>query len=365
MFRRILFIISIFISAHVLAQSPDFKLYLVGDAGEDEITGETLDSLKSKLLHNPESAIIFLGDNCYKNTLFGLIEGFKGFDSSKITRLKLHSQLDILNAYKGSVFFVPGNHDWWNITSYNKGKRKLKMEESFIESNLGKNTTIANPGGTFFPKDGSPGPASVELDNKKVRIVFIDTYWLILLGFKKNPAENFAIANTFYHNLDSTLALATIQHQKIVVVAHHPSYYTIDAVSKSSPPFRNDLKHPYFFGRIKQSSLLFPSYDTMAVKLNSIFQKYPRMYYATGHIHALQFHTYKGVNYIISGAGSKTIKVKEKPKDTSNKANADCELWNEKGFFEMDFYKDLTPGVILYNNSGRVATQIKTQESLK
>jgi len=32
---------------------------------------------------------------------------------------------------------------------------------------------------------------------------------------------------------------------------------------------------------------------------------------------------------------------------------------------KKDFYKDLTPGVILYNNSGRVATQIKTQESLK
>lgn len=352
MLRRILFTVFLFSTLCGFAQQADFKLYLVGDAGEDEITGETLDSLKSKLLHNPNSAIIFMGDNSYKSAFFGLVPTFKGFDSSRITQHKLHSQMDILNGYKGSVYFVPGNHDWWNITNFAKGKRKLKMEENFIETNLGKNTTITNPAQTFLPKDGSPGPASVELDNKKVRVVFIDTYWLILLGFKDNPKENPALANTFYHNLDSVLAAATALKQNIVVVAHHPVNRLSDAMAKP-------LKHPYFFGRIKQSNQTFPSYDSMAVKLNAIFQKYPGMYYASGHLHALQFFTLKGVNYIISGSGSKTIHVKNVKDNLEPYSGALCELWNQKGFFEMDFSENYTPGVMIYHDNGREGIQIK------
>ena len=270
----------------------------------------------------------------------------------------MHSQLDILTGYKGSIYFVPGNHDWWNITRFVKGQQKVKMEESFIEANLSKNPSIANPQETFLPNNGSPGPASVELDNKKVRIVFIDTYWLILLGFKNNPAQNFILANKFYHNLDSVLALATTQHQCIVVVAHHP-------VSQLGTVMSKPLKHPYLFARIKQSFQTFPSYDTMANKVNAILNKYPGIYYASGHVHALQYFTLKNTHYIISGAGSKTIHVKTTTKDSTRYNGGLCELWNDKGFFEMDFYKDYTPGVKIYHDNGRESIDIKEPESLK
>ncbi len=358
MFRKVFIFVFLLIAAHAFAQQADFKLYLVGDAGENEITGETLDSLKSKLLHNPESAIVFLGDNSYKNTFFGLAEGFKGFDSSRITQRKLNAQLDILKGYKGYAYFVPGNHDWWNKKQFAKGKRGLKMEESFIETNLGKNTTLANPTQTFLPKNGSPGPVSVELDNNKVRIVFIDTYWLILLGFKDNPAQNIALANTFYHNLDSVLALATALHQNVVIVAHHPVSHLGTVMAK---PF----KHPYFMGRLKQNSQTFPSYDTMAARINAILTKYPDIYYASGHIHALQYFTLKNTHYIISGAGSKTIPVKTTQDDSKPTVGGLCELWNDKGFFEIDFYKDYTPAVKIYHSNGRESIDIKQPEAIK
>jgi hypothetical protein len=364
MFQRVLFIVFIFMSAPAFSQQADFKLYLVGDAGENEMTGETLDSLKSKILHNPRSALIFMGDNCYKNTLFGLVEGFKGFDSSIVTQKKILSQLDILTGYRGSIFFVPGNHDWWNIIKFEKAKRKLKMEESFIEDNLLKNPTIANPDQVFLPKDGSPGPATVELNNKKVRIIFIDTYWLILLGFKNNPQQNLIYANTFYHNLDSVLALGTKQHQRIIVVAHHPVYFTDTLVAKGLI-IAKKLKHPYLFGRIKQSISSFPSYDTMSRKINDVLSKYPGVFYASGHIHALQFHTVNGVNYIISGSGSKTTPVKEKNTGKASCENGDCEIWNEKGFFEMDFYRNFSPRVILYHHNGEESTTVKPPEGLQ
>jgi hypothetical protein len=326
-----------------------YKVFLVGDAGEDQMTGETLDSLKSKMQNSAQGAVVFLGDNSYKNTFFGLVEGFKGFDSSRITQNKLKSQLNTLDGYKGSVFFVPGNHDWWN-TTYTKGKKALKMEESFIEANLSNNTTIQNPNNVFLPKNGSPGPESVELNNKTLRIVFIDTEWLILLGFKSTPAANHTMEQQFYTRLDSVLAAATAAKQTIIVVAHHPVYTTGKLHNK---PF----KSPGFMKRIKQSSKSFPSYKTMADKLTAIFEKYPGLYYATGHLHALQYHTLNNVHYIISGSGSKTKHMKgENIAALGANTNDDYMIWNEKGFFEIDFSGGQTTTIMYYNSGKESAT---------
>jgi len=338
--KYFLFVIVLLSTSAAMAQQPGFKLFLVGDAGEDELTGETLDSLKSKLLANPNSGVIFLGDNSYKDFLF--IPTFKGFDSGRITRKKMLSQLSILDGYKGSAYFVPGNHDWWNKTNFKVGKRKLKMEESFIEANLGKNNTIANATTTFLPKDGSPGPATQELDSGKIKIVFIDTDWPILLGFKSTPKENFDFEPIFYHRLDSVIAGAVAKKQVVIVVAHHPVYSTGKVLA-------NPIKHPHLFGRVKQSFLAFPSYKTMSDKITAILEKYPDVYYASGHIHALQYHLHNSVHYLISGAGSKTNKVKVKNVPPSL---TDCELWNEMGFFEIDFYSK-HQDVIMYHDDGK------------
>src|SRR5437868_475485 len=80
----------VFYTKEATCQQPEFKLYLVGDAGDNEIAGETLDSLKSKLMANSNSALVFLGDNSYRNAFFGLVHyGFKGFDGGRITQHKL------------------------------------------------------------------------------------------------------------------------------------------------------------------------------------------------------------------------------------------------------------------------------------
>jgi predicted MPP superfamily phosphohydrolase len=333
----------------VNAQQPGFKVFLVGDAGEDELTGETLDSLKSKLLQNPNSAVVFLGDNSYRDGFFGLIPGFKGFDSSRITRKKMLSQLSTLDNYKGAAYFVPGNHDWWNMTDYSKGKRKLKMEESFVEYNLSQNKNIANPALTFLPKDGSPGPAAVDINDGKVKLVCIDTYWLTLLGYKENPKQNLDFESIFYTRLDSILASATAKKQTVIVVAHHPIYVDI--------PAARPLKHPYLFARVKQSYSSFPSYEAMSAKIRAILEKYPGCYYASGHLHALQYHIHNGVKYIISGAGSKLHKVTKEECKQADCSSTDYCLWNEKGFFEIDFYQD-HHDVTMYHDNGKKLSKL-------
>lgn len=322
-----------------------FKIFLVGDAGDHEESGETLVNLRKELLANPNSAVVFLGDNSYKNILWGLIPfGYKGFDSTRNTIEKINSQLGLLDQYHGSVFFTPGNHDWWNRLSYERGQPKLAMEESFISKNLAMNSTIANPDNVFLPKNGGYGPDYVELNNRTLRLIFIDSYRIIMAGIKKNkiPQEELS----FYDSLDNVIRAGYNLKQKIVVVAHHPVF--------SLGPYNRTLKHPYLFRRIKASYIHFPSYETMASKIDTILHRYPGIYYVSGHLHALQYlETSDHVHYIISGAGSKENRLSEKEIMQYDKLSSayDYLIWNSGGFFDLEFSPGSTNTILFYDNA--------------
>ncbi len=105
-------------------EEPTFRLYLIGDAGEGDTSGPTLLDLQSQLYDNPKSAVVFLGDNCYKKMFFGLFDPeMKGFDGRKITKRRMMTQLNMLKDYKGYAYFIPGNHDWWNLIALKSGKK--------------------------------------------------------------------------------------------------------------------------------------------------------------------------------------------------------------------------------------------------
>ena len=336
-----------FLSIKSLQAQNSFKIFLIGDAGDHVEAGETLTNIQKELMANPNSAVIFLGDNSYKNILGKIIPvGFKGFDSSRNTIEKVRSQLTMLDNYNGYAYFIPGNHDWWNRTSYEKGKQKLAMEESFIEENLKQNTHLANHDNFFLPHHGNYGPEYVELSHQTIRIIFIDTYRIIQTGIKKSkiPEEE----KTFYARLDSTINSGFMLNQRVIVVAHHPVL--------TAGPYNKPLKHPYLFARIKASSPDFPSYREMAIKINDVLRKYPGIYYASGHAHTLQyFYTKDSVHYIISGAGSKEKIMSEKDiiKYNSSLAPNEFLLWNSGGFFEIDFMGATTNTVLHYDNGSK------------
>ena len=321
-----------------------FRLFLVGDAGDHKEAAETLVNLGKELVKYPNSAVVFLGDNSYKDIFWGWIHhGFKGFDSSENTMAKIRSQISLLDEYRGSAFFIPGNHDWWNRTTYEKGYRKLAMEESFIEDNLKNNMNIANKENVFLPKNGAYGPEYVELNQGTIRIIFIDTYRIVQTGIKKSkiPQEE----KQFYPRLDSVIREGWLRNQKIIVAAHHPVY--------SSGPHTRSLKHPYLFGRIKASSPDFPSYHQMILQITKILSHYPGIYYVAGHLHALQyFYTRDSIHYIISGAGSKEIELSQE-EETKYEVRSPNEflLWNTGGFFAIDF-NGKSDQIILYFDDG-------------
>jgi hypothetical protein len=338
----------LFICFSATAQTTPYHVFLIGDAGDDEMTTQTLDSLKSVLGRTPNSAVFFLGDNSYKDVVMGL--GWKGFDSSANTQNKMRMEMNPLTGYKGAAYFVAGNHDWWNIMNIKRGQPKLKMEENFVSQNLALNPTIQNPGNTYLPQNGNPGPEYVELDNGKIRVIAIDTYWLIIAQFKANRQQKAAHEEQFYKDLDSQMADAKAKNQKIIIVCHHPVYYQ-----------RAVKKLPLWIApkRMGQSDPAYWAYSYMSARLLAIIKKYPGTYFASGHMHAMQYHYRDGIHHIISGAGSKLIHVSQKkaahtPACTAN----DCIYWNDKGFFELTFYNN-HENITIYHNEGRLKTELK------
>lgn len=323
-----LFLFSITLVSGQLPDEPTFTLYLIGDAGADDTTGPTLQVLEKLLKVNANSAVVFLGDNCYRRAMYGLLPiNVKGYDGSKITKKRVMSQLNILKEYKGSAFFVPGNHDWWNLTNFRRGKKALLKEETFIENTLKNYKGLKNNGSTFLPDTGSPGPVIREFNNDRTRIIFIDTYRLILEEGEKR--QNVQYLNTFYGNLKKALKGGLAKKQKIIVVGHHP----IHAKGSHSVPL---TAWQTVFRRFADSNTNYPPYNRMAKRLDSLLieESRPDVFYVSGHEHSLEYFNNDSLQYIVSGAGSKVDHVDYKETVKSN----EYFIWNEEGFFEIQFY---------------------------
>ncbi len=313
---------------------------MIGDAGENDTTGATLRDLKIKLLNNPNSCVIFLGDNCYKQILGGLAKAErKGFDGKKITRKRMLSQLNILKDHKGSAYFIPGNHDWWNGISVKKGKKNLLKEELFVNEEVKKYEGLLNRNnGAFFPKSGEAGPVAIELNEGKIRMIFIDTYRLILEAIKGKP-KNKLYLNRFYSDLEEELKNAQSKDQKIIIAGHHP------ILSKGNHSGKIKFFHKYI-KRFANSNTNYKPNKSIAFGIDSLMKKYDRsgIYYVGGHEHSLEYFYNDNRRYIISGAGSKVDKVKFENVETKD----EFLKWNEEGFFEIDFYP-LSEKIILHH----------------
>ncbi len=237
------------------------------------------------------------------------------------------SQLNILKYYEGWAYFIPGNHDWWNYTNLRKGKKALLKEETFIENTLKKFTSLKNNGSTFLPDSGHPGPVVREFNNDRTRIIFIDTYRLILEEGEKKSDSLFL--NTFYRNLRKVLKAGIAKKQKIIVVAHHP----IHAKGKHTLPL---AAWQTAMRRFADANTNYPPYNRMATRLDSMLieENRPDIFYVSGHEHSLEYFNNDSLQYIVSGAGSKVDLVDYKETVMEN----EYFIWNQEGFFEIEFY---------------------------
>lgn len=292
-------------SFSVFAQeSTPYLVYLIGDAGEDTIPGKALLQLKEQLILNPNSSVVFLGDNVYPS-------GLK--KDSKESVLHLESQLQILKEYKGQVYFIPGNHDWQ--AQKRKGLNVLKDQEVYVEDYLKKNSAVANKEQTtFMPKNGLPGPETVML-NAKLRLIIIDTQWFLHFYKKNSIGSKKETKMLFYKRLDSLLTVAKTNQEQVIIAAHHPIFSNGHHGRRKQPlRFSINCTPLQVFGllglnRLYSQDLSGPRYRRMRKKMLSSINKYDNIVYASGHEHNLQCFKENGNRFVVSGSGSKRSKL--------------------------------------------------------
>lgn len=314
---------------------PEFTMFLVGDAGyaaSDSIS-PALTALRGHLEKAPaKSTVMFLGDNIYPNGL----PSREDPDRVEAER-RLRLQLDILKNFKGTPFFIPGNHDW------RRHVEGVRREEEFIE-------TYLNRGDVWRPSNACGDPEVWEINDQLV-VVFVDSHWW-LANWNKEPEINAGCEVQSRKNF--LIAFEEIikkhRHKNIVIALHHPPYtngphggrYSFKQHVFPLTDFKPNLYVPLpvvgtFFAFLRGT--IGSTQDNPNPKNKSLMkgllgsaQKNGSYIFVSGHEHNLQYFENDEQSFIVSGSGSKTS-----PASMGRGAQF---AYGARGFSIIKFYKD-------------------------
>lgn len=322
-----------------LPNRPQYSIFLLGDAGEiQEATLHNLALLQAHLVQASQtSTFIMLGDNIYPN-------GLPPLPHPKRTEaeLKLKMQLALTKNFLGNTVVLPGNHDWDQAGI--EGRERVMRQEAFVQGYLQNDQA-------FQPKQGLPGPSELAL-NDDLTLIVLDFQWFLHLWNKSgvhNLPEERAMTEQVLHNLDRLIEKN--RNKRVIFASHHPMYtYGTHGKPTTWKNFIFPLKNrrgkrlwlplpgfSYLFPyckrfKVSTQDLVHPRYHLLKEKIVKIIQKHPSIIHVAGHDHSLQ-HIYRdGVDYIISGSGSKTTAVYP-----GNYARFAC---SQNGFARLDFYSN-------------------------
>ncbi len=311
-----------------------YRIILIGDAGQpkpDEPVLETLKNWSAK--ESDRTTVVFLGDNMYP-------EGMTEERQDEVEE-KLMPQLNVITTSKVHGLFIPGNHDWAN--GRDKGYQAILEQQKFINNILSQKPN-------FLPKNGSPGPVSVDLPESApvLRLIVLDTQWWL----QENPHSSESPKTVM-----SELRKLLKTDLPIIVVGHHP----IESYGPHGGFF--DWKDHIFPGRMYKKWLWFPipivgsifplsrwyivdnPQDLNGREYKELVKQFKHAFtesnqtslsiYASGHDHSLQVLKSDVTDYLlISGLGSS-----EKASPVSHDDNT-LFAHQHTGFMSIDFLKD-------------------------
>lgn len=321
----------------------EYSIYLIGDCGKNNFTGTNLLNLKKEITANPNSTVLFLGDNIYPS-------GLHFEDKNSI--LKINAQLAIVENYQGKAFFIPGNHDW--AAQKKSGYQTILNQQKYIDTFLLNHSLLKNKNsGIFFPKDALPGPSSF-LISEKLRLIIIDTQWFLHAFKKGKKLSSKETEKQFYHELDSLLTLSDKNNEHVIIAGHHPlltngKHAKPKALARFIvnyiPPFQLiGLAGIY---RLLSQDIDHHKYKKMRSNLIAIFNKHNNVHYVSGHEHNIQLFKENNVNYIVSGSGSKVSALRTKKRFIPSYEND-----KQQGFIQLKLSKDNTFTTILVDETG-------------
>ncbi len=291
------------------------RLFLVGDAGElKDGRHPVCDWLKSHVDWNDTSnVLVYLGDNIYP---LGMPpEGSQHVDSA---RKILDYQVSVVAGKKAMAYFIPGNHDWKEGRP--GGWDQVKNEGAYLES-------LELPNVEMLPKGGCPGPVAVQVGPKVVLVCMDSEWWL-------QRDDRPGLESTCDCKDEKTIInalkdiISTYPDKLIVLAMHHPfythgehgGYYTFKEHIFPLTDLQSDLYIPLpvigsiyplvrgLFGNVQDVHN--PKYKDLRVQVEEVIRGHANVIHAAGHDHNLQLLRSDSVYYVVSGAGSKTSRVK-------------------------------------------------------
>ncbi|MEH6406444.1 MAG: metallophosphoesterase [Leeuwenhoekiella sp.] len=330
--------------------------YLVGDAGNAVPDGSTeaLLTFENYLKTQPknDNYTIFLGDNIYP-------DGMPPEDAPDrgIAEHRIDAQYNAVKEHEGKVFFIPGNHEWYN--GHSDG---VKRQEDYIEK-------IFNDNEIFRPGNGCP-LESYDID-ENVHLIFIDTQWY-LEDWNKDPKMNenceIKTREKFFIELEGDLKKN--QHKTIVIAMHHPMYTNgvhggKFALIKHLYPSQSSIPFPILGslvteirtqGGVSKQDRFNEKYNELMKRIKVLVGDYDRIIFASGHEHALQYIEDDGLKQIVSGSGSKLSSVEL--------GDNGLFTYGGEGFAVVDVFKDGSSWVRYYGSDGDYKPKLLFQKEL-
>jgi hypothetical protein len=303
-------------SAHASDDELEVSLFLVGDGGLSRaVVGVALvqEALKREIRGEPDPdrvRVLFLGDNIYPAGLPGPSEA----ERSAKERI-LAAQADIVGSTRVRGWFVPGNHDW------GRGQRGVVRQGDFLRGEADGRVRLR-------PEGGCPGPETEDI-GKRLRIIFLDTEWLLRrLGSadSASAACGGATPGRALRALEARLDESKAAGRHAVVAAHHP--LASDGPHGGPPNNEQDLRHP--------------RYRAMLARLNAAFAGRAPLVFAAGHDHALQVLRAAPVPFqLVSGSAAKRSELRgEAPREfgSSRRGFMRLRVWSG-GAVRLDVYE--------------------------
>ncbi len=282
------------------------QFYLIGDAGYSPLGGMSPGLTAAKEAIGDENSendyALYLGDNIYPEGM-----PVKGDKERKYAENSLNGQLLAVEEFKGTTYFIPGNHDWYNEHPL-KG---LAREQKYLIEKTG------NPE-IFQPMDGCP-IKSISV-NDAVQILIIDSQWY-LEDWNTDPEfnKNCDIKTREKFFIELELEIKKNKNKTILFAMHHPMYTNgthggYDALKKHLYPLKKKIPMPILAslavqaraqGGVSVQDRFNERYSKLMTRLGNIAREHPRLVFASGHEHSLHHIEKDGLVQIQSGSGSK------------------------------------------------------------
>ena len=336
------------------SEIPDYRLYLIGDAGKPG-GNPTLDMLKIKLQDESiPNGIIFLGDNIYNNGM-----PTKGSKHRAEAEAIINSQIAVVKKYNGDVFFIPGNHDWDG--GGKNGWQYIMEQERYIENAL-------DSADVFFPSNGCPGPIEIPL-TENIILVILDTQYFLQKGEKPGRSSSCGSKTGEEAFIELHDILQRNTNKKVIIASHHPIYTKgmhggvatakdhLFPLTKLSPglwiplPIIGSIFPIYrqTIGSVQDQSNI--QHKAIVNTINDLLVTHKNLVHVAGHEHALQHLAKDGVNYVVSGSGSKqntTVKQKRPSQFAGNYHGYGYLDYYANGEVWLSFESPDTPQPVIY-----------------